>query len=91
VNQITRRLMAEDPAFKPFRVHDLRHRFAIRWLRNGGDIYRLSLHLGHSSIRVTENYLGHLTAREQAVAQGRNAYREAIGAEAYDQRAQPAG
>jgi integrase len=26
VNQITRRLMAEDPAFKPFRVHDLRHR-----------------------------------------------------------------
>ena len=91
VNQITRRLMAEDPAFKPFRVHDLRHRFAIRWLRNGGDIYRLSLHLGHSSIRVTENYLGHLTAREQAVAQGRNAYREAAKAEAYDQRAQPAG
>ena len=44
VNQITRRLMAEDPTFKPFRVHDLRHRFAIRWLRNGGDIYRLSLH-----------------------------------------------
>ena len=50
VNQITRRLMAEDPAFKPFRVHDLRHRFAIRWLRNGGDIYRLSMHLRHSSI-----------------------------------------
>jgi integrase/recombinase XerD len=91
VNQITRRLMAEDPAFKPFRVHDLRHRFAILWLRNGGDIYRLSLHLGHSSVRVTENYLGHLTAREQAVAQGRNAYREAARAEAYDQRAHPAG
>jgi integrase/recombinase XerD len=76
VNQITRRLMAEDPTFKPFRVHDLRHRFAIRWLRNGGDIYRLSLHLGHSSVRVTENYLGHLTAREQAVAQGRTARKE---------------
>jgi integrase/recombinase XerD len=91
VNQITRRLMVDDPAFKPFRVHDLRHRFAIRWLRKGGDIYHLSLHLGHTSIRTTENYLGHLTAREQAVAQGRNAYREAAGAEAYDQRAQPAG
>ena len=76
VNQITRRLVATDPAFRPFRVHDLRHRFAIRWLRNGGDIYRLSLHLGHSSVRVTENYLGHLTAREQAVAQGRTARKE---------------
>jgi integrase/recombinase XerD len=76
VNQITRRLMAEDPSFKPFRVHDLRHRFAIRWLRAGGDIYHLSLHLGHSSIRTTEGYLGHLTAREQAVAQGRSARRE---------------
>jgi integrase/recombinase XerD len=54
VTQIRQRLVAEDPAFKPFPVHDLRHRFAIRWLRNGGDIYRLSLHLGHSSIRVTE-------------------------------------
>jgi integrase/recombinase XerD len=70
VTQITRRLVAADPAFKPFRVHDLRHRFAIRWLRNGGDIYHLSLHLGHASIKTTEGYLGHLTAREQAVAKG---------------------
>jgi site-specific recombinase XerC len=50
----------------------LRHRFAIRWLRNGGDIYHLSLHLGHTSINTTEVYLGHLSAREQAAAQGRN-------------------
>ena len=40
-----------DPAFKPFRVHDLRHRFAIRWLSNGGDIYHLSMHLGHLGFR----------------------------------------
>jgi len=76
VNQITRRLMAEDPTFKPFRVHDLRHRFAIRWLRRGGDIYHLSMHLGHQSLKTTEAYLGHLTAREQAVAQGRTARKE---------------
>jgi integrase len=69
-------LMAEDPTFKPFRVHDLRHRFAIRWLRRGGDIYHLSMHLGHQSLKTTEAYLGHLTAREQAVAQGRTARKE---------------
>jgi site-specific recombinase XerD len=51
--------------------NDLRHRFAIRWLRNGGDIYHLSLHLGHMSIKTTEVYLGHLRAREQAAARGR--------------------
>jgi integrase/recombinase XerD len=70
-NQITRRLKAADPLFNPFRVHDLRHRFAIRWLRNGGDIYQLSLHLGHTSLKTTEGYLGHLSARERAVAQSR--------------------
>ena len=76
VNQITQRLTAEDPTFKPFRVHDLRHRFVIRWLRRGGDIYHLSMHLGHQSLKTTEAYLGHLTAREQAVAQGRTARKE---------------
>lgn len=69
--QVMRRLEARDPEFRPFRVHDLRHGFAIRWLRNGGDIYHLSLHLGHSSLKTTEVYLGHLSAREQAVAQNR--------------------
>lgn len=69
--QVMRRLEARDPEFRPFRVHDLRHRFAIRWLRNGGDIYHLSLHLGHTSLKTTEIYLGHLSAREQAAAQSR--------------------
>jgi integrase/recombinase XerD len=71
VDQVKRRLQAADPAFRPFRVHDLRHRFAIRWLRNGGNIYHLSLHLGHTSLKTTETYLGHLSAREQAMAQNR--------------------
>lgn len=43
-----------------FRVHDLRHRFAIEYLRAGGDIYRLSRILGHSSVKTTEIYLGHV-------------------------------
>ena len=44
---------------------------AIRWLRQGGDIYHLSLHLGHSSLKTTEGYLGYLSAREQAIARHR--------------------
>ena len=52
-----------------FRCHDLRHEFAIRWLERGGDIYDLSRHLGHSSVKVTEMYLdyvGQSGARERA-------------------------
>lgn len=43
-----------------FRCHDLRHRFAIDWLRGGGDIYRLARHLGHASVKTTEVYLRYL-------------------------------
>ena len=46
--------------FLPFRCHDLRHRYAIRELQNGRDIYALSRHLGHSSVKTTEIYLGHV-------------------------------
>lgn len=55
----------EGRKLKPFRVHDLRHGFAIRWLKAGGDIYRLQKHLGHSSVRTTEGYLAYLTVEEQ--------------------------
>lgn len=48
------------PAFPVFRVHDLRHRFAVDWLRDGGDIYALSKHLGHTSVKTTEIYLAYL-------------------------------
>jgi integrase len=40
-----------------FRIHDLRHKFAIDWLRQHRDIYRLSKILGHSSVKTTEIYL----------------------------------
>ncbi|RFD20642.1 site-specific integrase [Komagataeibacter melaceti] len=50
--------------FTRFRIHDLRHAFAIRWLKADGDIYRLSRHLGHTSVKTTEIYLSALTADE---------------------------
>ncbi|EHL97187.1 site-specific recombinase, phage integrase family [Acetobacteraceae bacterium AT-5844] len=73
VAQVMRRIEAEERlegrAFRRFRVHDLRHRFAVRWLKAGGTIYRLSAHLGHTSVKTTEIYLDHLTDEESEVAQ----------------------
>lgn len=54
--------------FRRFRVHDLRHGFAINALRHGMDIYALSRHLGHSSVKTTEGYLAYLTTDEQRSA-----------------------
>jgi integrase/recombinase XerD len=56
-----------------FRFHDLRHKFAVDYLRRGGHIYDLQLILGHSSIRTTEIYLEELDQVEQKIAKhGRN-------------------
>ena len=51
-----------------FRRHDLRHRYAVDYLRAGGSIYTLQLLLGHKSIRTTEIYLDYLTPDQQMVA-----------------------
>ena len=37
--------------------HAFRHCFAVTYIRNGGDIYRLSRILGHTSISTTQVYL----------------------------------
>ena len=37
--------------------HAFRHCFAVTYIRNGGDIYRLSRILGHASISTTQIYL----------------------------------
>lgn len=55
----------EDGAIsRAFRFHDLRHWFAVDYLRRGGNIYALQQVLGHSSIRTTEIYLAYLTPDE---------------------------
>lgn len=54
--------------FRPFRFHDLRHLFAVEYLRGGGGIYRLQQTLGHSSVKTTEMYLQFLTPEEAARA-----------------------
>lgn len=54
--------------FTPFRFHNLRHLFAVEALHDGMSIYRLSKHLGHSSVKTTEIYLEFLTPEEAARA-----------------------
>jgi site-specific recombinase XerD len=44
--------------------HTFRHTFAVNYLQAGGDIYRLSRLLGHTSVQVTEQYLKDFKARE---------------------------
>jgi len=51
--------------FTGFRFHDLRHWFAVDWLRAGRSIYDLQQHLGHTSVSTTEIYLQFLTVEEQ--------------------------
>jgi integrase/recombinase XerD len=47
-----------------FRFHDLRHLYAVEMLRSGTSIYRVSQHLGHTSVSTTEIYLAHLMPEE---------------------------
>lgn len=54
------------PDGQRFRLHDLRHAFAIAKLREGWDVYDLMHHLGHSSIKVTERYLGYVARKRSA-------------------------
>lgn len=56
--------------FRPFRFHDLRHLFAVAYLKRGGSIYDLQHLLGHGSIKTTEIYLRFLTPGEAAAARG---------------------
>jgi integrase/recombinase XerD len=37
--------------------HLFRHQFAVTYIRQGGDIYRLSRLLGHTAITTTQIYL----------------------------------
>lgn len=53
-----------------WRTHDLRHRFAVDYLKAGGSIYRLKEILGHTQVSTTEIYLAHLTPDEAERTKG---------------------
>ena len=52
--------------------HTLRHTFARIYLEQGGDIYKLSLLMGHSDIDVTQEYLKDF--RKRAARQGHDRF-----------------
>ena len=54
-------LMQRKLGLPMFGWHRLRHTFATHYLRQGGDIVRLSMVLGHSQITTTQRYLHLLT------------------------------
>jgi integrase/recombinase XerD len=54
-------LLQEKLGLQMFGWHRLRHTFATNYLRQGGDIVRLSMVLGHSQITTTQRYLHLLT------------------------------
>ena len=58
----------KDPGFHPFRFHDLRHRYAVDFLKSGQNLYDLQRQLGHSSIKTTEMYLAYLSREEARAA-----------------------
>jgi site-specific recombinase XerD len=45
-------------------AHTFRHTFAVNYLKQGGDIKRLQLLLGHTSLTVTQGYLEDFQARD---------------------------
>ena len=61
-NSSTSLYLVQDKRGLPrFGWHRLRHTFATNYLRQGGDIVRLSMVLGHSQITTTQRYLHLLT------------------------------
>jgi integrase len=51
---------AEQAGIPHLTPHTLRHTYGTRWLQVGGDIYKLSRILGHTSVVVTEAHYAHL-------------------------------
>lgn len=51
------RRYAQKTGLKRFSAYDLRHQYAIQYLRNGGDVFTLQRGMGHSTLSMTEKYL----------------------------------
>jgi integrase/recombinase XerD len=66
---IRRRLARKAAHFHGFRFHDLRHLYAVEYLKaRRGSLYDLQQLLGHESVKTTEIYLAFLTPEQVKAA-----------------------
>jgi integrase/recombinase XerD len=66
---IRRRVARKAAHFRGFRFHDLRHLYAVEYLRaKRGSLYDLQKLLGHDSVKTTEIYLKFLTPEQEKAA-----------------------
>ena len=61
IQQLGERARIRDVRCSP---HTFRHTFAVHYLLNGGDIYKLSRLMGHTSVKITERYLQAVSAKQ---------------------------
>lgn len=68
--RVARKAAQAKTEFHGFRFHDLRHLYAVEYLRAGlGSLYDLQQLLGHESVKTTEIYLEFLTPEQRKQAQ----------------------
>jgi integrase/recombinase XerD len=66
---VARKAAQRGEEFTGFRFHDLRHLYAVDYLRAGkGSLYDLQQLLGHASVKTTEIYLAFLTPEQKKAA-----------------------
>jgi len=61
IEQLGERTRIRDVRVSP---HTFRHTFAVQYLLNGGDIYKLSRLMGHTSVKITERYLQSVSSKQ---------------------------
>lgn len=67
--RVARKAAQSGREFRRFRFHDMRHYFAVNYLKERrGGLYDLQQVLGHKSVKTTEGYLDHLTPEEKWAA-----------------------
>jgi integrase/recombinase XerD len=67
--RVARKAAQKGGGFRGFRFHDLRHLYAVEYLKSGkGALYDLQQLLGHVSVKTTEIYLAFLTPEQKLAA-----------------------
>jgi integrase/recombinase XerD len=67
--RVARKAAQRGGGFHGFRFHDLRHLYAVEYLKAGkGSLYDLQQLLGHASVKTTEIYLAFLTPEQKKAA-----------------------